>query len=211
LLDIHSAMAGVMAAQTGHLVLTTLHVSDAIGILQRLRGMGVPDDVLFDPSIFVGLINQSLLPKLCQSCAVKLTDVIREDGTVPNDIIDNDLFERLKKMLPDLSNVRLRAYDPDRACACPDCGGIGEDGRRLAAEICIPDGTFMDIYQDQGGGKRRAKKHWVTKMKGFTKHMHALQLIREGIVDPATTEEIIGPLDRDVVEVGEEVLELMYG
>lgn len=201
LLDVHSALAAVQAAQTGHLVLTTLHVSDAIGVLQRLSGMGVPDDVLFDPSIFIGLINQSLVPVLCQDCSILLTDVMDDRGFVAPEIIDPDTLSRLQAMLPDTSTVRLRCYDPVVASACQTCGGIGELGRVPVAEICLTDSDFMETYQGRGG-KRHARKHWVTKMNGFTKHMHALRLISEGKVDPATTELIIGPLDRDLRELG---------
>jgi type II secretory ATPase GspE/PulE/Tfp pilus assembly ATPase PilB-like protein len=204
--DLYSAIGAIEAALTGHLVLTTLHVYDATTTLQRLRGMGVAADVLFNPSNFVGLINQSLVAKLCPACSVPLSAVLRRDGTAPEAAIDPDILERLKRMEPDLSRVRLRSFNGEY---CEQCGGIGENARRLIAEICVPNARFMDIYEHKG--PMYARKYWVEQMHGFTKCMHVLRLIREGIVDPTTAEEIVGPLDQDLRELGDGVIPVADG
>ncbi len=203
--DLNSALGATEAALTGHLVMTTLHVKDATASIERLRGLGVPRDLLYNPSVYVGLINQSLIPKLCK-CAVPLHSIVRTDGSVPEDAIDADVYERLQETAnalgyTDLSNVRVRAFHEGHYCDI--CGGIGEKGRALTAEICVPNQPFMRVYEKEG--MTMARRHWVKQMRGMTKTMHAMRYVIEGRLDPSAVEEFIGPLNRDLVELGPDV------
>ena len=64
--DLETAEIAVKAAQTGHLVLSTLHTNDAPQTLTRLANMGVP---AFNIASSVNLIMaQRLARKLCPSC-----------------------------------------------------------------------------------------------------------------------------------------------
>jgi len=64
--DLETADIAVKAAQTGHLVLSTLHTNDAISTVTRLLNMGVEP---FNVGSSVHLIMaQRLVRKLCQSC-----------------------------------------------------------------------------------------------------------------------------------------------
>lgn len=64
--DPESAALAFQAAQTGHLVLSTLHTNDAPGIVDRLIGLGVERHVIADNLLFISA--QRLLPKLCTAC-----------------------------------------------------------------------------------------------------------------------------------------------
>ena len=66
--DPESATLAFQAAQTGHLVLTTLHTNDAAGVVDRLIGLGVDRHVIAENLLFVSA--QRLLPKLCTGCRV---------------------------------------------------------------------------------------------------------------------------------------------
>ncbi|WP_447906524.1 GspE/PulE family protein [Pseudomonas aeruginosa] len=70
--DLFAAVAAFRGAMTGHGLWSTLHTNSAIGIVQRLKDLGVDPGLLFDPALLTGLINQSLLPKLCPHCKAAL-------------------------------------------------------------------------------------------------------------------------------------------
>ncbi|MBF7686296.1 type IV-A pilus assembly ATPase PilB [Acinetobacter sp. B10A] len=64
--DIETAEIAIKAAQTGHMVLSTLHTNSAPETLTRLRNMGVPS---FNIATSVNLvIAQRLVRKLCSRC-----------------------------------------------------------------------------------------------------------------------------------------------
>lgn len=66
--DAESASLALEAAQTGHLVLSTLHTNDASGIVDRLIGLGVERKLIADNLLFISA--QRLVQKLCPSCRV---------------------------------------------------------------------------------------------------------------------------------------------
>lgn len=72
--DLETAEIAIKAAQTGHLVLSTLHTNSAAETLTRLINMGIPS---FNIASSVSLlIAQRLVRKLCDDCKM-----IREDVT----------------------------------------------------------------------------------------------------------------------------------
>lgn len=66
--DIQTAAASISAALTGHLVVSTIHANDALGIVARLHDLGVPLSQLGQAELFAGLLAQRLLPRLCSNC-----------------------------------------------------------------------------------------------------------------------------------------------
>ena len=69
--DPESATLALQAAQTGHLVLSTLHTNDVAGIVDRLIGLGVDRHVLAENLLFISA--QRLIPTLCPSCKVPMS------------------------------------------------------------------------------------------------------------------------------------------
>jgi type IV pilus assembly protein PilB len=85
--DLETAEIAIKAAQTGHLVLSTLHTNDAPQTLTRLVDMGVkPYAIATSVSL---IIAQRLARRLCSTCKVPM-DVPREallkEGFQPADI-----------------------------------------------------------------------------------------------------------------------------
>jgi type IV pilus assembly protein PilB len=67
--DEESAQTALQLAQTGHLVLTTLHSRDAIGVVSRLEALGVhPNNIA---TTLICSLGQRLVPSLCASCKVQ--------------------------------------------------------------------------------------------------------------------------------------------
>lgn len=79
--DLDTASIAIKAAQTGHLVLSTLHTNSAPETLTRLRNMGVPS---FNIATSVSLIiAQRLARRLCNECKTELPvpkEVLLEEG-----------------------------------------------------------------------------------------------------------------------------------
>ncbi len=70
--DLETAEIAIKAAQTGHLVLSTLHTNSAAETLTRLINMGIPS---FNIASSVSLlIAQRLVRKLCEHCKTTRTD-----------------------------------------------------------------------------------------------------------------------------------------
>lgn len=71
--DLETAEIGIKAAQTGHMVLSTLHTNSAAETLTRLVNMGVPP---FNIAGSVTLIiAQRLARKLCEKCKKEHSDI----------------------------------------------------------------------------------------------------------------------------------------
>ena len=80
--DLETADIAIKAAQTGHMVLSTLHTNDAPSTLTRMLNMGIAP---FNIASSVLLITaQRLARRLCKQCKVPLDDVpevaLREAG-----------------------------------------------------------------------------------------------------------------------------------
>lgn len=79
--DLDTAEIAIKAAQTGHMVFSTLHTNDAPQTLTRLANMGVP---AFNIASAVSLIiAQRLARRLCNNCKKEETlpaDVLLEEG-----------------------------------------------------------------------------------------------------------------------------------
>lgn len=185
--DLSSAAAAFRAAMTGHGVWTTLHANDVVSILERLRDIGVELSLLTDPALMTGLINQSLVRKICLECEPKYFRDYR-------DTLPADLVERVERTcLAD--KVRLKGD------GCPKCKGSGIAGRTVVAEVIMPTKAFMRVFKTQG--KAEAREYWVRQMNGITKNQHLIRRINEGLVDPQLGERDVCPLDEDLITLEE--------
>jgi len=92
--DLETAEIAVKAAQTGHLVLSTLHTNDAPQTLTRLANMGIP---AFNIASSVNLIMaQRLGRKLCEHCKVPddlPTKALLQEGFKEDDIRNVTIYK----------------------------------------------------------------------------------------------------------------------
>jgi type IV pilus assembly protein PilB len=154
--DLETAEIAVKAAQTGHMVLSTLHTNDAPQTLTRLKNMGVP---LFNIASGVILITaQRLARRLC-TCK-KALDVPRET------LLDAGFKEE------DLDGS-WRVYGPN---GCDRCKGSGYKGRvgiyqvmpitEAIQRIIMADGNSLDIAaQAQREGVRDLRQSGLLKVR----------------------------------------------
>ncbi|MFA7523222.1 MAG: type IV-A pilus assembly ATPase PilB [Halothiobacillaceae bacterium] len=87
--DLETAEIGIKAAQTGHLVLSTLHTNDAPQTLTRMVNMGVP---AYNIASSVNLIiAQRLARRLCNNCRTPENipdEELRREGFTAEDLAD---------------------------------------------------------------------------------------------------------------------------
>jgi len=69
--DPETAELAFRAAQTGHLVVSTLHTNDALGAITRLRDLGVDASVW--TSSLLGVLAQRLVREICWNCKEEYT------------------------------------------------------------------------------------------------------------------------------------------
>ena len=95
--DLETASIAIKAAQTGHMVMSTLHTNDAPQTLSRLINMGVPP---FNIATAVSLIiAQRLGRRLCESCKVLDSDLPREllieEGFKESEVDDLEVYKAI--------------------------------------------------------------------------------------------------------------------
>jgi type IV pilus assembly protein PilB len=156
--DLETAEIAVKAAQTGHLVLSTLHTNSAPETITRLMNMGVPPYNLATSLAIV--IAQRLVRVLCDLCKVREEfplDVILKEGFVEEDF------------------STLKFYGP---LGCDRCSK-GYKGRMGIFEV-MPVSSEMSNLIMQGGNTIEiaslAKKEGVTSLRDA-----GLQKVREGV------------------------------
>lgn len=183
--DRNSAMASIIAALTGHIVLSTVHTPDAIRILDRLiETFGVSASLVIDPQVMMGLVSQRLIQQLCPHCKLDYAERLRAQS-LP------DLTGTQKNLLAGHTDTQRIAFrHPD---GCPHCWK-GFTGRLVIAEVIRPDAMFMEMYQRHG--KLQTRSYWVHYMQGITRRAHLQHYLDAGMVDPLNA-HFICPLDED--------------
>jgi type II secretory ATPase GspE/PulE/Tfp pilus assembly ATPase PilB-like protein len=115
--DIETAEIAFRAAQTGHLVLSTLHTNTAPGAIIRLLDMGVEPYLI--SSSLIGVLNQRLVRKICDLCKEEYKPYTEEIK-----LLDPNLCEK----------EGLRFY---RGKGCHVCNGTGYGGRTGIFELMV--------------------------------------------------------------------------
>lgn len=157
--DLETAEISVKAAQTGHLVLSTLHTNDAPQTISRLMNMGIPP---FNIASSVSLIlAQRLARKLCQSC--KVEEKISKEDLLKAGFKENELDG-------------LTTY---RAEGCDECGHSGFKGRQgLYQAMTISADMQKLILANANAGElnAQAKKEGIGDLRRA-----GLNKVKEGI------------------------------
>jgi type IV pilus assembly protein PilB len=155
--DLETADISIKAAQTGHLVLSTLHTNDAPATLMRLANMGVP---AFNIASSVILITaQRLCRKLCPLC--KRAEDIPPEALLQAGFAEEDL------------DGSWQAYGPVGCDACLNTGYKGRAGIYEVMpitddmrQIIMRNGTVLDIAeQARQEGVRNLRQSGLLKVK----------------------------------------------
>ena len=154
--DLETADIAIKAAQTGHMVMSTLHTNDAPTTLTRLLNMGVAP---FNIASSVLLITaQRLARRLCETCKV-VADYPRE-ALLKAGFTEQDLAS---------------GWKPYRAVGCSSCNN-GYKGRvgiyqvmpvtERIQQLILAEGTALDLArQAQEDGVRDLRQSGLVKVK----------------------------------------------
>ncbi len=167
--DGETATQAVQAALTGHLVLTTLHTSDTVGAVARLRDLGVPPFLI--AATLTGVAAQRLVRQVCPSCA---DDVL----------LTADQVAELGVKHPEDHAGKLVARRGQGCAKCRYTGYYGRTGifevlrvnprlRHLVSQGATPDVLQRTARQD---GLRPLRDHAVRKVAaGVTSFEEAMR------------------------------------
>jgi len=123
--DNETAELATHASLTGHVVLSTLHTNNSLGVLPRMIDLGVPPFLL--SSTINLMVAQRLVGRLCSHCR---KEVKNPDPKILN-IIRNDI-EKLPAPIRAQYKDKIVFY---HSPGCPKCGGKGSVGRIAIMEV----------------------------------------------------------------------------
>lgn len=161
--DGETAKIACQAANTGHMVFSTVHANDTITALSRLMDLGVEPFLLADS--ISGILGQRLVRKLCDDCKVAYkpsADELQKAG-LPADKVEK--FYRPPKKASDVP--------------CPTCNGLGYIGRTGVVELLVITDRIRDLLREKQSMttvKAEARKNGMLYMKE-----EGLRLVVRGI------------------------------
>jgi type II secretory ATPase GspE/PulE/Tfp pilus assembly ATPase PilB-like protein len=134
--DLETARIAMQAAQTGHLVLSTLHTDDAPSSVVRLADIGI--EPFATAAALIGVVAQRLVRRLCQRCRT----------------LDVPMPEQLQA-------IGVRSPYPEgstffRAVGCDECHGTGFKGRVGVYEVMPISQELRRIIVAKDGALRTA-------------------------------------------------------
>jgi len=114
--DTETATVAIQAALTGHLVLSSVHANDAVGVLFRMMDLGIEPFLI--TSAVVGVVAQRLVRCVCPHCRV-LREAPEQEGL---------MYEE------EMGEKRVKFY---YGAGCNFCANTGHLGRMGVFEILV--------------------------------------------------------------------------
>lgn len=161
--DLETAEIAIKAAQTGHLVLSTLHTNSAAETLTRLLNMGVPSyNVASSVTI---IIAQRLARRLCPQCK---TEEVLTEAQLAEQGFPNDKLSEIKLFMP---------------VGCEQCTG-GYKGRVGIYEVIKISPTISSIIMEGGNSldiANQCQKEGYNNLRqsGLVKAMSGMTSLKE--------------------------------
>lgn len=161
--DADTAKTLIEAANTGHLVFTTLHTNTASMAIARLKKLEVDMDSL--AGMLLGILAQRLTRVLCASCKV----VDSRDSTL------NLLSEAHRTYLHEYLPFKLFRASPR---GCVHCGYTGYTGRKIIYELLINKPELRGLIERGSNTSSIAR---VGLRPGYSMWDAGLRLVAQGV------------------------------
>jgi type IV pilus assembly protein PilB len=177
--DQETAGIALEAAQTGHLLLSTLHTNDAPGTITRLLDLGIEPFLI--ASAVIGILAQRLVRSPCPSCSVSQPP-------------SSDALEKAGGASRMPANAKWIA-----GLGCEKCRQSGSKGRMAIHELLVVNDEVRELIS------RRASEHAIRKA-ARNAGMHTL--IEDGILKAAqgltTLEDVVRVVAADDAAIHKE-------
>ena len=164
--DLETAEIAIKAAQTGHLVFSTLHTNDAPQSITRLMNMGVPT---YNITSAVNLVIAQRLMRRLHKC--KQVDDMPKEALLQAGFKEDEVD-------------KLKIYKP---VGCADCNG-GYRGRSGVFEVMPISDNIARIILEEGNSMRIAQQAREEGINDLRRS--ALNKVAEGITDLVETNRV---------------------
>ncbi len=161
----------IQAALTGHLVFSTLHTSDAAGVLPRLLDLGAENFLL--ASTMNAAVGQRIVRKICATCKETYTPAAK-------------IIEEMKLVLgplfpPNLLNTNIQLYKGKGCEKCGDSGYLGRVGIFEVLPISEKIGKLILEHPDADSISKESIAEGMITMKqdGYLKVLSGVTTIEE--------------------------------
>ena len=173
--DRETAQISMQAAQTGHLVLSTLHTNSAPAAVTRLVDLGVPEYII--ASSLGGVVAQRLVRRLCDDCKQR-SELTAED-----------------------SQLELTGVDTFFPVGCASCGKTGYRGRIALFSVLAVDDEMRAAVRD---GKGELEIGEIARKRGYCSLTEAgIAEIAAGRTSVSEVERVLGDLNVEPNDVPE--------
>ena len=178
--DQETAVTAFQAAQTGHLVFSTLHTNDAPSAVVRLMDLGI--DPFLVSSSLIAVLGQRLVRKICKFCKAP----------------DNLSSEQLEEIRAYIGNRKNVAFWKGKGCEA--CQHTGYSGRLGLFEMLILTPKIRDIISNRLSSEQLKKAalsegYHAMSYDGVQKALEGITTIEEvfRVAPPEITGESPGP------------------
>ena len=160
--DEDTAAVAVHAAQTGHLIIATLHSNDNISTIDRLANLNVPLRSIAGTLQVV--ISQRLVRKLC-GCKKRVAPTPEQ-----------------KEALRQAGQECAWVYEP---VGCPKCGGTGYSGRMAVFDILTVNDDLRALLEDEHTNLSNVRRQLEKASHGNVMARAGYALVAKGITSVA--------------------------
>jgi type IV pilus assembly protein PilB len=178
--DPETAKASMEAAQTGHLVLSTLHANNSASSVTRLLDMGVPHYLM--TSSLLGVLAQRLVRRLCPSCSEE-----HEASEAEANLLQVEPGTKIRKA--NVLTQEQRALAKQEGTLCPKCQGKGYKGRLGVYELMPVNKEIKEAIKE---GRTSAEIEDAAVQSGMkTLEAYGRQLVLDGLTSIADFQKLV--------------------
>lgn len=176
--DTETAELAVQAALTGHLVLSTLHTTDAVGALARLTEMHIPPYLL--AATLQGVLAQRLVRMTCDRCGSWRSLTGEEHALLQQDRMATDGEASCAVPLPTTIH---------EGKGCDACAHSGYRGRAAISELVVLDDVLRAAFID---GMAADQLRTMARARGSRSLIHdGWRAVNEGVTTLAEVTRVV--------------------
>ncbi|WP_437191041.1 GspE/PulE family protein [Planctomicrobium sp. SH527] len=169
--DEETAKIACQAANTGHMVFSTIHANDSITALYRLMDLGVEPFML--STAVSAILAQRLTRRLCTQCREAYAPTAQE----------------LKELGLPVGKIKEFYRPPVENKSCPKCGGTGYHGRIGVYEMLALSERMKDLLRE--GAAMSAIRNEARKEGMLYMQEEGLRLVVRGVTSVEEIQRVV--------------------